>query len=413
MDSMDSAVEVVKAVLSRSGRQDPYPYYARLHAMGPVCRLSAPEIRFDVLVHGYDAANQVLRDSTFHVMDSEYPDRRASARWRDHPALRTLLTSVFFTEGPYHVRTRKLFSQAFTARRVLALEPAIVRLTEQRLDELAKLGANGDPVDFVAEFALPLPSDVIGELLGVPDKDRPWFPPRVRAIGDILDLGSGTWKHQQAADRAAVELTGYFAELVAKRRVEPRDDLVSLLVQGLASEADLTEDELLANLITLYNGGFVTTTHLLGSALTLLLDHPEATAALLDRPELITPYLEEILRLEPPTHFTIRWAAEDTEIAGVPVAAGDRVLILLAAANRDPNRFADPDVFDPARPDNQPLSFGVGIHYCLGAALSRLEGQVALPLVLQRFPRLALAGPPGERTKLMLRGYENLPVALG
>ena len=122
--------------------------------MGPVCRLNAPEIRFDVLVHGYDAANQVLRDPTFHVMDREYPDRRASARWREHPALRTLLTSVFFTEGPYHVRTRKLFSQAFTARRVLALEPAIVRLTEQRLDRLAELGAGGDPVDFVAEFAL-------------------------------------------------------------------------------------------------------------------------------------------------------------------------------------------------------------------------------------------------------------------
>jgi cytochrome P450 len=396
------------ALLSRQGRRDPNPFYAELHQRGPVCQLSGPAEKFDVVVHGYDAVHEALRDPALHVMTGDYPDRRGSSRWRAHPALRVLVNSIFFTEGADHTRVRRLFSQAFSARRVAALEPAVERIVARRLDRLAALGADGAPVDLLAEFALPVPSDVVGELLGVPEADRDWFPARVRAFGAILDLGAGVWRFQKAADKAAEDLTGYFADLVAKRRAEPRDDLVSVL----ADSRDVHDDELVANLLTMYNGGFVTTTHLIGNGVRTLLDDPAEKARVLADPVRAEGFVQEVLRYEPPTHFSIRWAAADTELAGVPVARDSRVLVLLGAANRDPRRFTDPDTFDPGRDEGQPLSFGAGVHYCLGAVLSKLEGKIALPMLLRRFPDLALAGDPGERTTLMLRGYESLPVTV-
>lgn len=402
----------LRALLSKEGRRDPDPHYAELHALGPVCVLPDPVDRFDVVVHGYGAVQQALRDPALHVMTSEYPDRRGARRWQAHAALRTLVKSMFFTEGPDHTRVRRLFAQAFTARRVAGLEPAVVRIIERRLDRLAVLGAGGAAVDVLAEFALPVPSDVVGELLGVPESDRDWFPQRVRAFGAILDLGVGVWRYQQAADAAAEELTGYFADLVATRRAEPRDDLVSAIVHGSSNSGELADTELVANLLTLYNGGFVTTTHLIGNGLVLLLDRPHEIERVLADPARAAGFVQEILRYEPPTHFSIRWAAADTELAGVRVPADSRVLVLLGAANRDPHQFPDPDTFDPTRDQGQPMSFGMGAHYCLGAVLSRIEGQLALPMLLRRFPHLTLTNTPGERHTLMLRGYETLPATL-
>lgn len=402
----------LRPLLSRDGRQNPFPHYAALHKLGPVARLADDGLRFDIVVHGFEASNKVMRDPVFRVMDADYPDRREAA-WRDHAALRTLIASIFFTDGPEHLRVRRLFSQVFTPRRIAALEPAVVRIINGRLDRLAELGSGGTPVDFMAEFALPIPADVIGELLGVPEEDRPWFPDRVRAFGAILDLGTGTWRFLQAADKAATELGEYFAELVARRRVEPADDLISGLVQAQSEGAPMTDAELIANLLTMFNAGFVTTTHLIGNGFTLLRDRPDLLATLLEDPASRAPAcIEEILRYEPPTHFSIRWSTEDTELMGVPVPEGSRILVLFGAANRDPSRFADPDAFDPSRVDSQVLSFGGGLHYCLGAALSRLEGQLALPMVFQRFLDIRVAGELGPRDKLMLRGYDSLPVVV-
>ena len=406
------AVVSLKTLLSGEGRRDPYAFYRRLHALGPVAPLDAARDRHHAVVHGYDAVSAVLRSSGFGMVDAAYMDARQS-QWREHSALRTLHGSIFLTNGPDHARVRRLFSQVFTPRRITALEPAVERLIGARLDHLEELGAGGRPVDFMAEFALPLPSDVIGELLGVPTDDRAWFPQRVATFGAIVELGDAKWKYLNAANRAADELTGYFAVLVDKRRVEPADDLLSGLVQMQAAESErISDDELLANLITLFNAGFVTTTHLFGNGLTLLLEEPARRAELLADPEVVPAYVEEILRYEPPVHFGIRQAYRDTELEGVPLHEGDTVVVLLGAANRDPGRFPDPDVFDPHRPDNVPLSFGAGLHYCLGAALSRLEGRLALPMLLSRFPKLAIAGEPGERSRLGLRGYQSLPVTV-
>lgn len=398
------------ALLSARGRRDPNPFYAELHLRGPVCALTGQGEKFDVVVHGYDAAHQALRDPALQVMTGDYRDRQGSTRWRGHAALRVLTDSIFLTEGADHTRVRRQFTHAFSARRVAALEPAVERIVAHRLDWLARLGADGAPVDLLAEFALPVPSDVVGELLGVPESDRDWFPERVRAFGAILDLGAGVWRFQHAADKAAEDLAGYFTELVAKRRAEPRDDLVSALVT--ADDVELHDDELIANLLTMYNGGFVTTTHLIGNSVRILLEDPAEKARVLADPVRAEGFIQEVLRYEPPTHFSIRWAADDTEVAGVPVAKDSKVLVLLGAANRDPDRFVDPDTFDPGRDDGPPLTFGAGVHYCLGAVLSKLEGKVALPMLLRRFPDLALAGDPGERTTLMLRGYESLPVTV-
>ncbi|MFC4857880.1 cytochrome P450 [Actinophytocola glycyrrhizae] len=400
------------ALLSRQGRRDPNPFYAELHRQGPVCALTGPTDRFDVVVHGYDAVHDALRDPALQVMTGEYRDQIGGKRWRDHLSLRVLADSMFLTEGAPHTRARRRFSHAFSARRVAALEPAVERIVARRLDRLAELGAGGTPVDLLAEFALPIPSDVVGELLGVPEVDRDWFPPRVRAFGAILDLGAGVWRHQKAADEAAEELTAYFAGLLAARRAEPEDDLVSALVAARDDETDGETDdaELIANLLTTYNGGFVTTTHLVGNGARLLMDDPDEKARVLADPARLDDLLQEVLRYEPPVHFSTRWAAADTEIAGMPVAKDSRVLVLLGAANRDPRRFTDPDTFDPGRAEGPPLSFGAGVHYCLGAVLSKMEGRIALPALLRRFPALALAGDPGERTTLMLRGYESLPV---
>lgn len=397
------------ALLSRDGRRDPNPFYAELHRRGPVCALPDPADRFDVVVHGYDAVHQALRDPALQVFTGEYRDR-GGTRWREHLSLRVLTDSMFLTEGADHSRVRRRFAHAFSARRVAALEPATERIVARRLDRLAELGAGGAPVDLLAEFALPIPSDVVGELLGVPEADRDWFPPRVRAFGAILDLGAGVWRHQQAADQAAAELCGYFAELLAARRAQPRDDLVSALVG--AEDDEPRDDELIANLLTTYNGGFVTTTHLIGNGARILVDDPAEKERVLADPVRTETFLQEVLRHEPPVHFSTRWAAADTRIAGTAVPRDSRVLVLLGAANRDPRRFTDPDTFDPARDEGPPLSFGAGVHYCLGAVLSKLEGRIALPMLLRRFPRLALAGDPGERTTLMLRGYESLPVTL-
>jgi len=402
----------MRALRSEEGRRDPFAFYAELHRHGPACRLDASVDGYDFVVHGYEAVERVLRDPVFRLLDSEYLDG-TGVRWRDHPALRTLRDSLFFVNADTHRRMRGLFNQVFTARRVTALEPAIARLTNAALDRMAGLGSGGNSLDFMAEFAFPLPSDVMGELLGVPEEDRAWFRPRVLAIGAILELEGGTFRNIRAADAAATELRAYFADLVAKRRAEPREDLVSGLVSAQADNPDrLTDDELFSNLITVFNAGFVTTTHMFGNGLTLLLRRPDALARLRDRPEVVTSYIEEIIRYAPTTNFVVRYAYEDTDIMGLPVPAGSSVVVALGAANRDPHRFPDPDAFDPLRPDVKPLTFGSGPHYCLGAALTRAEGRLAFPMLFERFPDLALAADPGVPWHLDLRGYDTLQVTV-
>jgi cytochrome P450 len=215
----------------------------------------------------------------------------------------------------------------------------------------------------------------------------------------------------ERADPAAATIRDYLAGLVAERRRRPGDDLLSALVAVEEAGDQLTEEELLTTAALLFAAGFETTTNLLANGLVALLEHPAQAALLRERPDLAQPAVEELLRYDSPVQLITRVVGEPVELGGIAVEAGERVVAYLGAGNRDPERFEDPDELRLDRADNAPLSFGGGIHYCLGASLARLEAQVALPALLRRFPRLAPAGPPRRRDSLSIKGFTELRVA--
>jgi cytochrome P450 len=260
-------------------------------------------------------------------------------------------------------------------------------------------------VDFVDAFAFPLPVNVIGELLGVPEPDRAQFQTLIRDWSQILEII--TLEVLAVADPAAATVRAYLAELVSLRRREPGPDLISALVAAEEEGDRLTEDELLTMAALLFAAGFETTTNLLANGLVAVLGNP-AQAGLMHRDPVTA--VEELLRFDTPVQLVSRVAYEPVELGGVTVDAGERVVAYLGAGNRDPERFADPDRLDLARGDCAPLSFGGGIHYCLGAPLARLEAQVAFPALLRRFPHIELAGTPERRDSLAIRGFVRLPV---
>lgn len=397
--------EAVGALFSSSARAEPYPYYAALHA-----HPSALPLGDGVLVTSYTGCARALRDPRLHAQDERWMDSRGTG-WRKSPALVSITRSMLSTNSPDHERVRRLVSGVFTPRRVAGLGPAIEQLAAALLDGIAERAATA-PVDFVTEFAYVLPMTVLGTLLGVPEEDWRWLRGPASEVGAVELLeGPLAAETMARADAASLELDSYLTALIAERRAHPRDDLISALVHVNAENNEqLTEDELMANLALLLLAGFETTTNLLGNGLRILLERPDHLIRLRNTPELAAAYVEEMLRFDGPVQFTVRMAAEDLQIDGVPVSAGGQVLLLLGAANRDPKRFAAPDRFDPDRPDNQPLSFGGGPHFCIGAALARLEAQLALPMVLRRLPGLALAGTPVRWDRFNLRGHEHLPI---
>lgn len=406
-----AATVSLAGLVSTEGRQDPFRYYAWLHERGEVARLERGE-HHAAVVYGYRAVNQVLRDPNFRVLDAAFLDC-SNTQWRNHLSIRTLQSSIFFARPALHVPLRQVFGQVLTPRRVSALEPMVVRITDRLTDELGRLAAGGTPVDFMAQFAVPLPGGVISELFGIPEHDQAWFPERVRLFDAVLELGLRPIRQVRAADAAAEDLISYFKQLLTERRKHPGDDLVTAAAAALGGggQGQFSEEELLANLVIVFNAGFRTTANLLGNGLVLLLGQPDLLAALRADPPLAPAYVEEMLRCEPIVHFAVRYAVAGTEIAGVEVAAGQTVLILMGAANHDPRWFAHPDRFDPSRPNSAThLAFSAGPHHCFGGALARLEAATALGRLLAAFPRLSLAAPPPPRYNLMLRGYDHLLV---
>jgi cytochrome P450 len=249
---------------------------------------------------------------------------------------------------------------------------------------------------------------VICELIGIPEADREGFRPIARDLAGIFELNDA--ESLPAINAAAVELLAYFTALAARRRAVPRDDLLSdLLAISDSGDGRLTDAELLHNLTLLLVAGFETTTNLLGNGIQIVLQDPLAGEAVRDGSVPPSAFVEEVLRFDSPVQLTSR-IGYDTGVAGVPVSEGTGVVTLLGAGNRDPRRFTDPARFDPMRPDGGPLSFGGGAHFCIGAALARLEGAVAFPRLLNRFPGISAAGEPTRRDTLVLHGFDALPV---
>ncbi|MET8628637.1 cytochrome P450 [Kitasatospora sp. NPDC004669] len=404
---MDGAA-IVEQLMTTEVRADPYPLYARAHELGPV----VPAGDGMYLVSGYAAVNKVLRTPAFGVATADMMAGLAP-EFAGHSSLALFGRSILQRNAPDQPRVRSLIASVFTARRVAALRPAVEAAVDRLLDGMAERGADGSPVDFMDAFAFRLPVGVICELLGVPEQDRYRFrglasdlTVALEIIQDLDELGD--------ADRAADELSRYFTELAAERLARPQDDLVSDLARIAAEDGErLSAEELLANLVLLLVAGFETTTNLLGNGLALLFRHPEVAAGL--RSGVITPagFTDEVLRFDSPVQATARVALEEgLSIEGLPVPPGSTVTLLIGAAHHDPDRYDRPEVFDPTRTESQPLSFGGGQHFCLGYQLARLEAEVAMPALLDRFPRLARGGVPTRRDRLVLRGFETLPVTV-
>lgn len=397
--------------------RDPYPAYARLREQAPVARVALANGTHAWLVTGHEQARAVLADPRF----SNVPAPGAGRPKPDSPAQRArgcLARHMLNSDAPDHLRLRRLTTAAFTPRRVDALRPRIERLTGGLLAGLsARLELDGG-ADLVDAFAFPLPVLVIGEVLGVPEADRAELREWTYRVGSPADaLVEG------AVDEAWVRLHAYFSALIARKRRAPGEDLFSALVHD-ASEGGLDDGELLAMAFLLLFAGYETTMNLLASASLSLLEHPaELAAAREGGPERWAAVVEEVLRHASPLEGTT-WrrttAAVDLGGEGV-IPAGDSVLVVLAAANRDPAHFPEPDAFRPDRhltgADRAAphLAFGHGPHFCLGARLARLEAAVALPRLFAAFPGLALAADPQRlpyRPGLLVRGPRRLPVTL-
>jgi cytochrome P450 len=403
------ATQILATLNTPEGRADPYPLYAQLHEMGEVLDVRPGDAGpGDILAVGYDAISSVLRDPGFRVGDGS--DFGQDSGWQENPVLVQGMDWILNLNAPRHSRIRSLIARTFTARRIAGLEPAIAKMADELLDTIADRGADGSTVEFMHDFAFLLPVNVICELIGIPEDDREGFRPVASDLAGVFELNDV--ETLPAINAAAIELLSYFSELAARRRADPRDDLLSdLLAVSDAADGRLTDAELLHNLTLLLVAGFETTTNLLGNGLQLVLRDSAAAAAVYDDSVPPSAFVEEVLRYDSPVQLTSRMGY-NTELYGVPVTPETSVLTVLGAGNRDPRRFAEPDKFDPGRREGGPLSFGGGAHFCIGAALARLEGAVAFPRLFSRFPNIVPAGEPVRRDRLVLRGFEILPITI-
>jgi cytochrome P450 len=360
---------------------------AELQKRGPVHRATLPNGLPVWLVVDYDEAIAALNDenlSTAAMLASGGLDGgRLSPDMRD-----ALLKSLTNSDPPDHTRLRRLVSSAFTARRVEAMRPWISRLTDELIDGFAQ----HDQVDLMGEFAAPLPILVISELLGIPEADRP----QVRAWSRTIMAGLGS---SDFPVRDATEFVEYLRDLIARKRREPDEALISALILARDEGGALSANELTSTIFLMILAGHDTTLSLIGNGVYLLMREPDRAARLREDPSLLPAAIEEFLRLEssvPVANF--RAAVDSFDIGGTHISAGDLVVISLQAANRDHSQFSDPSRFDLARTRHRHLAFGHGIHFCLGAPLARLEGELAIGTLLRRFPDLRLALPAAELT---------------
>jgi cytochrome P450 len=382
--------------------QNPYPVYERLRAQGPVSRVTMPGGHPVWVITRYAEARAALADPRLVKDWRKLFPGSAAGPDDGFPALDTHMLS---TDPPDHDRLRRLVSKAFTARRIEQLRPRVTEITASLLDDMPA----GGQVDLLEAFAFPLPITVICELLGVPDADRDDFRTWTRAI-----LSPGDTSHGPRA--AATSMAGYFTALVADKRAHPADDLLSALIAARDEGDRLSERELLGMIFLLLVAGHETTVNLIGSGTLALLLSPGEMARLRADRSLLPGALEELLRYTSPVnHATFRFTAQPVEVGGTLIPAREPVLIAIGSANHDPGRYPAPDRLDVGRDAGGNLAFGHGIHYCLGAPLARMEGEIAFGGLLSRFPGMTLAVPPESlrwRPSTLIHGLETLPVRL-
>jgi len=395
-----------RLLLDPSGHVDPFSGYARVRERGQV--VIGPRV---CTTASHRTASAILRNEDFGVgTDPEAipsPFRVVVRRAMESGVAGPLTPpSLLAVNPPDHTRYRRLVAGAFAPRAMQLLRDRVEAIAGELLDQL-----DGE-VDLVERYASLLPVTVVAEILGVPREMREQFVAWGRVATRVLEFGL-PFREYRRCERALRELNDWLRGHIATRRREPGADLLSRLVRGSGDSA-LTERDLIATCSLLLLGGFETTVNLLSTGIALLLRHPDQLATLVADPTGWPNAVEEILRFESPAQYTTRRARRDTEVAGLPVARGTFALVLIGGANRDPAVFAEPDRFDVGRANARDhLAFSAGAHYCLGAGLARIEGEVGLRRLFERFPDLTLAGLPRRRPTRTLRGYDVLPVALG
>ncbi len=381
--------------------QDPYPAYAALRERGQAHRSRL----MNAWIFGrYPDVAAILPDWQRFSSDGRKAKRPGKRTVIPDPGAAPSMLSL---DPPDHRRLRGLVSKAFTPRAVNALEPHVRSLMHGLLDGIDDL--NG--FDLMEAVARPLPVIVIAEMLGVPVEDRPrfrsWSDRRARILEPTISA-----EERADAVLAGADLDAYFAPLVEERRADPRDDILSGLVQAEEEGDRLDGNETITMLRLLLVAGNETTVNLIGNGMLALLRHPEQLQRLRDDPALIPSAVEELLRYDSPVQLDLRRIVEDCDVNGFPVKRGEDIVMLIGGANRDPGQFENPDGLDVGRDQGSHISFGRGIHACIGAPLARLEARIAIEVLLERFSSIRLAGPPPRfRPSIVLRGLESLPVA--
>jgi cytochrome P450 PksS len=393
---------------SSAFKADPFPYYARLREQSPVLRIVLPTREPAYLVTRYDDVAAVLRDERFakDTNNAMTPAQTAEQPWFRN-AFKALKRNMLDLDPPDHTRLRALVQKAFTPKLVEQMRPQIERITGELLDVAARRGV----FDLIHDFALPLPTRIIAEMLGVPAKDWARFH---RWTKSVIAAAASRWGMVLAIPNVMAFLR-YIRRFIRQRRASPQGDLVSDLIRAEEAGDTMSEDELLAMVFLLLVAGHETTVNLVGNGTLALLQHRDQLELLRGDPTLIKPAVEELLRFTSPVETaTERYTRCEVALGGVTIPQGEMVIAALASANRDERQFAQPDVLNLTRDPNRHLSFGVGIHFCLGASLARLEAQIAVNTLLARAPNLQLAVPEGKlrwRRGLILRGLESLPVS--
>lgn len=387
--------------------RDPYPHYGRLRTIDPVHL--TPFGQFVASRHAH--VSLVLRDKRFGKDFAERSKRRYGEKIMDEPVFRSMGHWMLQADPPDHTRLRGLVVKAFTARRVEDMRPRIQEIVDQAIDAVIDRGQ----MDLIEDFAFRLPVTIICEMLGIPEDHREVFYRSSRDGGRLLDPVPLTPEEIKKGNEGNLMAQMYFQQLFELRRRNPGDDLTTQLVQAEEDGNKLTNEELTANIILLFGAGHETTVNLIGNGLLALHRNPDQLGLLKARPELMEGAIEEFLRYDSSVQMTGRVALEDIEdLGGKRIPQGEAVLCLLGSANRDPAVYPDrPDRLDVTRQNVKPLSFGGGIHFCLGAQLARIEAEIAIATLLRRLPDLRIddVENPEWRPTFVLRGLKRLPAS--
>lgn len=400
----DSKPNVAFNPFSAEFVRNPYPDFHRLRESEPIHMSMIGAW----VVSRYEDIDTILRDRRFGKSNDERMIRRYGEKVFENPVFEAMRHWMLVQDPPDHTRLRGLVAQAFTARKVESWRPRIESLVDELIDRVADKGE----MEFITEFAYPLPINIICDILGIAEEDRGSFARLGGVSGRIIDPTPMSEDELREANEGWVEVEAFFRELIAKRREAPGDDVITFMIEAEEEGERLSEMELITNIWLLFGAGHETTVNLLGNGMLALLQRPEQWQNLKDNPGLVKQAVEEMLRFDSSVQITGRVALEDIEIGGVTISKGEPVICLLGAGNRDPEKFENPDDFDVTREGVRPHSFGGGIHMCLGAMLARMEAEIAIKQLAARLPNLQLAKPDEQswRTTFTLRGLTELPM---